>query len=61
MRKLKCGEQGCLNYDRDTAGCRFQWVEEPPTPPRGFMTRAYCPQFMEQVGDEIHVTMNAYN
>ncbi len=57
-RKLKCAESFCLHYAN--GGCGFQWVEQPSPLPRGQMSREYCPQYAEKVGDEIRISMNAY-
>ncbi|MGE5591298.1 MAG: hypothetical protein ACM3ZA_11895 [Bacillota bacterium] len=58
-KKIKCVESGCMHYL--DGGCGYQWLEPPSPVPRGQMTREYCHLFAEKAGDEIRVSMNAFN
>lgn len=57
-KKLRCVESDCL-YNND-GGCIYEWAEEPPPVPRGQLSREYCHQYAEKAGDEIRISMSAY-
>lgn len=56
---LHCDEKQCYYFKGDA--CGFEWIEPPDVPPRGSLSRDYCPKYTERVDNDIQVSMSAYN